>query len=388
MKRNRIIWFALWIVSLVTISFYGGTISYGFFFAVTLIPVISLIYLICVYGSFKLYQNIESKDMVCRQPIPYFFVLQNDSWFAFAGVSVRLFSSFSEVEEMPDNQEYELLPGDKFTFETRLACKVRGEYEVGIQKIILTDFLRLIRLRYTIPSTIKAKVLPRVIRLAAVRSIQDAEVLLMREERRSKTEPDLSVRDYQRGDEWKQIHWKATAREQKLKVRNRIGEEKQGLFLYCDTRRYSRQMQQYLPLENKMLEVFLALGMYFAGKNVSFSAYCGQNGQLPWQVYGLQDFDGFYQKTAEVSFREEQDAAEEIGLLCENGLLQQNRIVFLVLHAPDEKILGRAEQLISGGTIVVIYWVTDEKTTELPLQDHPRRRVIVISSDAELEEIL
>ena len=52
------------------------------------------------------------------------------------------------------------------------------------------------------------------------------------------------------GDAIKQIHWKATAREQKLKTRNRIGEEKRGITIFLDTRRESEEPYKYLPLEN------------------------------------------------------------------------------------------------------------------------------------------
>ena len=51
MLRNRIFVGILWIVSLVGITFYGGTISYGFFTAVTLLPVLSLLYLLCLLGT-------------------------------------------------------------------------------------------------------------------------------------------------------------------------------------------------------------------------------------------------------------------------------------------------------------------------------------------------
>ena len=85
---------------------------------------------------------------MCGQPVPYFFVLQNDDYFAFTSVGVRLFSSFSYVEKLPDGTSYELLPGDKYTFETKLVCKYRGEYEVGVKEIVITDFLRLFQISY------------------------------------------------------------------------------------------------------------------------------------------------------------------------------------------------------------------------------------------------
>mgnify|MGYP006334952541 FL=1 len=101
LAKRRWILFGVWILSLVGISFYGGAVSYGFFFGVTLIPLISLAYLLSVYIFFRIYQKVESRDMVCGQPAPYFFILQNDSVIPFSGVSVKLFSSFSFVENTP-----------------------------------------------------------------------------------------------------------------------------------------------------------------------------------------------------------------------------------------------------------------------------------------------
>ena len=99
MRLRRWILFGLWFLSLVTISFYGGAVSYGFFFGVTFVPVVAVVYLLCVYFRFKIYQRLESRNVVCGQLVPYFFVLQNDDHFAFTSVGVRLFSSFSFVSK-------------------------------------------------------------------------------------------------------------------------------------------------------------------------------------------------------------------------------------------------------------------------------------------------
>ena len=262
MKMRNWILLDLWVLSLAAISYYGGAVSYGIFWGITFIPVISLIYLIFVYFNLRILQQIESRNMICGQPMPYFFVLQNDSFCVFASISVNLFSSFSSVEDLPGDTEYELLPGDKYAFETKLTCKYRGEYEVGVKEIIMTDFFRLFRISYRIPGTIKALVLPKITRVSNLKSIDSLAALPQRTSLRERTEPDIVVRDYTTGDSLKQIHWKATAREQKLKVRNLTGEEKQGISLLWDTRRYSKEPKDYLPIEDKILETALAISIF------------------------------------------------------------------------------------------------------------------------------
>ena len=45
MKIRRLIFVILWVLSLSAISFYGGVISYSLFWGITLIPVVSAVYL-------------------------------------------------------------------------------------------------------------------------------------------------------------------------------------------------------------------------------------------------------------------------------------------------------------------------------------------------------
>ena len=58
MKRNRRILLVLWILSLIGISIRGGQITYGIFFLLTLIPIVSLIYILAVILLFKIYQSL------------------------------------------------------------------------------------------------------------------------------------------------------------------------------------------------------------------------------------------------------------------------------------------------------------------------------------------
>lgn len=388
MKMRRWILLDLWVLSLAAISLYGGAVSYGIFFGITLIPVISLVYLAAVYFNFKIFQQIESKNMVCGQAMPYLFILQNESFCVFAGVSVKMFSSFSTVEELPDDTEYELLPKDRKTFETKLTCKYRGEYEVGVKEIVMTDFLKLFRIRYRIPHAIKAQVLPKMTRVTSLGSIDDLTAVMRRESVRERSEPDVVARDYVTGDALKQIHWKATAREQKLKVRNRIGEEKQGISLVWDTRRYSSIQQEYLPVEDKILETVVALGLFLADKNIPFSAYYGQKTAVTDQVRGIGDFDRFYRDVSDIMFGRDEDFCEMLEELADKGSFYDSRIVFCVLHKIDDWIMKIAQELDRAGILAVFYVVTDENIDRYIRLSTERSKVIAIPVDAELEGML
>lgn len=385
MRMRRWILLVLWLLSLVAISFYGGAVSYGFFFGVTFVPVVAVVYLLCVYFRFKIYQKLESRNVVCGQPVPYFFVLQNDDHFAFTSVGVRLFSSFSFVEKLPDGMSYELLPGDNYTFETKLVCKYRGEYEVGVKEIVITDFLRLFQVSYRVPETIRALVLPKVVRLSELHCIADVQALLQRETYRAQTEPDVVVREYVPGDALKQIHWKVTARERKLKVRNRTGEEKAGIAILCDTKRYADDSREYLPLENKMLETLLALTVYFAQRNMACDISYGQRGMVRRHVEDLKDFDVFYRQMSGIDFSKEESVEMTGRQAMTGGVWQDCRILFFVLHVWSDALWEMAEQIAASGGIAVLCLVTDENMDAYLKLGSMRKRVVALPVEAELE---
>ncbi len=388
MKRRRLIFGILWILSLTAISFYGGAVSYGLFFGLSLIHCISFIYLLLIYFQFRIYQEIESRNMVCKQPMPYYFVLQNSGCFAFAGINVHLFSGLSYVLEMPDDEVYQLLPGDEYLYRTHLICKYRGEYEVGVKEVILTDFFRLFSVRYRCPSTLKALVYPRIIEKAELNSMKELAVFWRKDTPLLQSEPDVLVRDYAAGDALKLIHWKATARERKLKTRSLIGEEKQRILFFYDTKRYSRDPYEYLPLENQILETILALGIYFAKQNTPFSVFCGQNGLCMQRVHGMQDYEGFYQKTARTVFSGEENVEELFDQVAAQGRISESSVCIGIVHEMNDFLLDRAKQLETAGIFTVWYVVTDQNMEKYLRQSSSRCKIISLPVEAELEEIL
>ncbi|MBQ7934257.1 MAG: DUF58 domain-containing protein [Lachnospiraceae bacterium] len=388
MRWRRIVWFILWIISLVGISYYGGIISYTLFWGLTMIPVLSCIYLVAVFVGFKIYQEIESRTIVCKEPMPYFFALPNEGYYAFAGISVRLFSKLSYVTDMGEDEEYELLPGDKYEYHTRLICKYRGEYEVGVKEVILTDCFRLFRFKYRIDGTIKALVYPRVIHMAEVESLKDilnvSSLMIPLEQ----TEPDVVTRDYIPGDALKYIHWKVSAKEQQLKTRNMQGERKQDIWLVYDTCRYDRDEYVYMPLENQILETVLALVAYLAEKNIDVTVCHSQRGLQNSTVRGLSQFQVFYEETAHVVFSEEENIAVTMEQLSSGAGILSVQTMLVVSHQGDEAFLNRLQALTLQGIHIIWYLITDENAEAYLRQSSSRLKIVVLPIEGNLEDLL
>ena len=208
---------------------------------------------------------------------------------------------------------------------------------------------------------------------------------MQREAAGSDTEPDSVVRDYVQTDARKQIHWKATAKARKLKVRGRIGEEKQGIAIIYDTKRYSADIKDYLPVENKILETVIAIGLSLCKKNISFSAYGADRDRVGESVSGIQDFDRFYQKIAASTFRTDQDVVRLLRRTSAEDGLALCKLVVLVLQSVDGETELIIDVLTRNGQFVLLYLVTADEHEAVIRTNNERRKMIVIPPEAELE---
>ncbi|NLL79641.1 MAG: DUF58 domain-containing protein [Clostridiales bacterium] len=387
MNKNLIILVVLWILSLVGISFYGGAVSYGFFIVITLIPVISLIYMLFVFLKFTIYQKIDIRNLISNQTAPFYFTLQDESMIAFSGVRVIFYSTFSTINGLNDGIEYELHPHKGIQKKTQIVCKYRGEYEVGIKQVVIRDFFRLFSICYRNREPLRVIVKPNLVYISDLRS---AEIALSaaRDSGANRTEPDVLVREYVPGDDRRLIHWKSTAATHKLMVRERIGEEQQGIGIIMDSQRFSVKMEDYLPVENKILETVLALTLFFTGKNVPVTAYYMNREMTETVIEGTARFDDFYEEMAKFSFRKENEHREMFARILQNGRIFSRKMVFMVLHKWSSPAATMAEELSRNHIPVVAYIISDESTDRAALEQISRTTVVTVPTDADLKEVL
>lgn len=384
MKRNRLLFCLLWLLSLAGISFYGGTVSYGFFAVFTLLPLVALVYLLCVFLTFRIYQRLETKQLVAKESIPFYFILKNESFFSFVSIRVRFFSRFSSIIDLEDGVEYALFPGKEIEKKTHLLCKYRGEYEVGIKTVEIQDFLRLFKISYRNPETMRVIVKPKLIHLERIQGLEQ-----MLQSQNQTTEPqtrrDVLVREYLPGDDIRNMHWSSTARTSKLMVRKQTGETKSGIGIYLCPIRISAKQEEYLPVENKALEIVLALAGYFAKNNIQVRGFLG-NEKGEQRIAKLTDFEPFYQEVSGVVFSE----AKATGLAdyLQNKSLSQCQMLFVVLSSLTSEIEFLLRKLEEQQVPVVVYLVTSQPKSKWQAFDKGKTVFCLVSPEDELGEVM
>ena len=388
MKRNRIILIILWILSLVGISFFGGTVSYGFFAAVTLVPAVSFIYLLLVFLRFKIYQRMDSRRVVADELSDFYITLQNEDYFAFTSIRMILYSGFSELEGIDGSVEYELMPRTGIKRDTKLLCRYRGEYEAGVKEVVIRDFLNLFSFTYRNPEPFRVTVLPKIVVLDSVKTVEES-LGLMAETYSAAGEPDVVVREYQPGDDARMIHWRASAGKGKLLVRKTVGIEKQGISVVMEPGRYSDDPEIFLPLENRICEIVIALTMYYLNARTPVSVFLFQDELSVDRVRDTDGFNAFYTNVSAYRFEERPDKQGRMAeLLSGSSAVADSKILILVLYdiCPETEKLIRS--LGQSGVYVLVYIVNENPEKDFTSLNLPRCMIHMAAPDDDLQEVL
>lgn len=338
MRRNRLIFYAAWILSLVGISFFGGVVSYGVFCALTLVPVVMFIYLLFVLFSFRFYQQLGQKYVTCRTPVTYYFTLQNETAFAFARVRVSFYEFGADYGDLDKDEEYELLPYSGRTITTSIVCKYRGEYEIGVRKVIITDFLNLFRLTYKNREPLKVNISPAVEfpngDMTVEQPLFSHHTIISAPETR-----DILVRPYIDGDPLRSINWKATAKSGRLMSASMTSEEHSSVHILLDTLRRSAEPEEYLPLEDELLTRLITLVLYFIDQRVSVEVYyssSGQNNRIA--LRSMREFEEFYTAVSAIRFTSDVDIDMIKCDLLRSGMVPESDLIVLRSGEGSEEV--------------------------------------------------
>jgi len=391
MRRNRIILVILIVLSTILVSNYGGTISYSFFYFSLGIPVLSLTYSVYVYTRFKLYQFTENKTIVKGETTEYSFQLANEDIITFESLKVNFFHDKSKVFELDEGREYCLLPKQKIDMKTRITCEYRGEYYVGVESVVITDFLYLFRIKYQIKEKLPIQVLPRIVEIDSLPLMfPDLDHKTSYYGKAGDEEPDHEVRGYVSGDSRKRIHWKASAKRNELMTRKyiRIPEPKVNIFV--DYSEVTGDEENRIVIEDKVLETVIAVSRFYCKKKIQCNIYYQQAAKSCFNILNEEQFQQFYQGCIKIQF----DRAWMIQELIEAAMTMLDSCdTFLVItHKLTDELFRQMIRLREAGqegALIYIYQVVeDEKDKTLRFIEQSGVRVLRIAINQDVKERL
>lgn len=314
MKHSRVLYFFMLVISIIFISYKGGSIPYLFFYFVLMLPIFSFGYTLIVYMRFRVAQNIDSIRMIKKIPLPYQAVIANEDYFTYTSMRPEYFEDFTKVMMNEERDSYEIAPRSSLKMNGTLYAQFRGTFEAGISSIEIKDFLYLFTIRYPLMSRLKIIVSPRLISMQRLNLVQWMEESdRIRKIKKGTNEVyDPEIRKYTKGDSLKQIHWKSSAKKMELMTRKIIEIEDPSPVLFLDLKETRKSGRLKIAQEDNIVELALAVIRQFLNTETSIFLCSQDEYYREVLIRDEREFDQFYTDSAEIVFKDHIGIEEQI----------------------------------------------------------------------------
>ncbi|MCK5757574.1 MAG: DUF58 domain-containing protein [Clostridiales bacterium] len=207
----------------------------------------------------------------------------------------------------PDIKNESLITGRSKSLEYEIECRYRGRYDIGMLKVEFRDFLNLFQMHIKKESFLSVIIYPRIqISEEFINegmAMSDFRVALFN---KNKGDESLSnLREYSYGDSSRLIHWKLSARMQKLIVTDRESTFDSRVVLTLDLHSNDLPLSERIVYEDMLIEELVATAHYFLTKNIPVDFVYYKKGLVKWHGASMTDFDELYNMLAEIEFTSE-----------------------------------------------------------------------------------
>ena len=124
---------------------------------------------------------------------------------------------------------------------------------------------------------------------------------------------------------------------------------------------------------------------------MNFSVFYGQRGVRRIQVSNLQGFEMFYGQMSEICFDREEDfqtLMQDMYRASQGNSLRNSKVIIGIVHKLNEELMELTERLSNQGSVVLLYVISDENLERYIKRSTSRRKLVVISTEEELEGVL
>lgn len=352
MSINRVLVIVFILFSFILVSIRGGNLSYAMLYVSILLPLFCYLYTVYVHLRLKIYEGVATHKVTKGELNPYTFTLANEDIIAFSSVRVHFRKDKSTILEGKELEEYYLIPGDVKSKETHLRCKYRGIYEVGVDSVEIKDFLQLFSINYKVSSNLNLTVLPRVIPLEDSRLIMNNPDIkyILQPNVSENTILDVDTRPYTNGDTKKQIHWKASSKENRLLSRKILTEPKNRIRIYMNLMFLKEETSRYM-YEDQVIELAISFAHYGVNHEVPIYFTYDYMGVKEYKIDRKESFDEFYQSCISLNFRSSIPMDELIQL---DKMNQVTSNIIITNEITTELIVSLSKLQLFGENVAVI----------------------------------
>lgn len=259
--------------------------------------------------------------------------------------------------------------------------RYRGSYSARILKLTVYDPLKLIRISRRMDESMQLVILPRKLPLEELGGIFGGERGAVSERSDSGEKEDFShVREYVSGDVLQQLHWKLTAKQQELMIKQYASDSSRHAALLLDFSCDSAVPSTVLRSTDMVIEAAVAVAMSALESGIKVIADAGIS-EGACRISDKAGFDRFYDLMSVILPKPE---AADFLELCSRYAAMGHAGLFIITPAVSGELFELAEYAAKGssGAVVLLHICVSGK----PQLSPPENRSFIyaaVSGDTE-----
>ncbi len=211
-----------------------------------------------------------------------------------------------------------------------MSCKYSGNYEIGVDKIEIEDFLGILKLTYKVPFPLSITVYPRVIILDRFRLKTDfvSESYSVLNSKYEDIGALQDIRKYEYGDSLKKVHWKLTAKLNEIMIRKFQSATEASAIVLLDLKKNNYSFEQNTIIEDMLIESTISVIHYclYSWIPVNFIYYTNKITDI--RANTPFEFQNIYNNLAEIRFSDSYELSEILDVYIKNSIVKTNLLIF------------------------------------------------------------
>lgn len=360
MRRYRVFYFMLLMLSFIFVYNYGGKVPYFLFYVCIGLPLFSAAYLLIIFLNFKYIQIIDRRAAVKGDVVKYSLVVANEGILFYPYVKLAfeekndfMFKQLSGAE----NTIFSIPPLSKIKFDFSFQCKYRGIYSLSLKEIVFEDFLRIFKIRYKIKEIPILKVYPRILQGISLQCFSNSAHETYRGEHLITDEKYVfsDVRKYFYGDSIRDIHWKITAKKNELMVKEYEGFTDTDVNLLLDLSDPGYVKENKIIAEDRIIECTVSIIHNCLINNLTAEIIFFKGNLIQMQIKNMKAFDQIYDTLAFVEFNSEFNSEDLLEIISEGNIKTAKHTMLLTANISYSLCEALYKLNLSGINISLIY---------------------------------
>lgn len=341
-----------WIIYVVLLIFCGlinrikpGYASSISFYIVLFTPLVSLLHVWFSFVVFKLVHEVDKRQVSKGDEIVYKIKLINPTAILLAPFSLHYIGSEQLFREAKDEIDTQIIVTERkrVVLRKHLKCAYRGNYTIGVDKIVLRDFFNFYRFSYTEIEQHKILVYPKLRELKSriLRQVvnESNESVISNDAESQSVFTD--IRKYIPGDPLNRIHWKLSAKAGEFMSKDYSGQMTNNTKVFLDTYNLDLDDESCIIYEDYLVEGCVSVVHFLLENRVNTQLFYEHFGIVKVEGRSSNDFPKFYEELAGLSFFRERHLIETL-----NHILQIEQDSCHVIVMTQQINLQLAELLI------------------------------------------